>query len=89
MQIRDTSAAAVRPATAPVAAQQSPFDSLKAREPGVRYLASNVRDVVKILRPGQLVVFESTTYPGMTRDDVSPIVAISRLRQCREKIVKA
>ena len=33
-----------------------------------------------MLRPGQLVVLESTTYPGTTRDVVLPILAESGLK---------
>ena len=36
--------------------------------------------IAKHLRPGQLVVLESTTYPGTTRDVVLPILAESGLR---------
>ena len=51
----------------------------KLKDPDLSYvvLASNaVRDV---LRPGQLVILESTTYPGTTRDIVLPILADSGL----------
>jgi UDP-N-acetyl-D-glucosamine dehydrogenase len=37
------------------------------------------RAIAGILRPGQLVVLESTTYPGTTRDVVLPILAATGL----------
>ncbi|MFA9400821.1 MAG: nucleotide sugar dehydrogenase [Acidobacteriota bacterium] len=39
-----------------------------SREPDLSYLTSAARDLAGVLRPGQLVVLESTTYPGTTRD---------------------
>jgi len=36
------------------------------REPDMRYVDSSARQVASSLRPGQLVVLESTTYPGTT-----------------------
>jgi magnesium chelatase family protein len=39
--------------------------------------ASSARQVAASLRPGQLVVLESTTYPGTTRDVMLPILAAS------------
>ena len=38
------------------------------------------RAIAKHLRPGQLVVLESTTYPGTTDDEVRPILEESGLR---------
>ena len=37
------------------------------REPDLRYVASTAEEIAKRLRPGQLVVLESTTYPGCFR----------------------
>jgi UDP-N-acetyl-D-glucosamine dehydrogenase len=38
-----------------------------------------VADVARILRPGQLVILESTTYPGTTEEVVRPILETSGL----------
>jgi len=43
-------------------------------EPDLTYVLDSTRDVAKILRRGQLVVLESTTYPGTTRDEMLPIL---------------
>ena len=37
------------------------------REPDMRFVISSAGTIAKYLRPGQLIVLESTTYPGTTR----------------------
>ena len=44
----------------------------KHREPDLSYIRSTVAEVAKRLRSGQLVVLESTTYPGTTREELVP-----------------
>jgi len=44
----------------------------KTRDPDISYILSATNAVAKSLRAGQLVVLESTTYPGTTRDVVLP-----------------
>lgn len=44
----------------------------KSRDPDVSYVAAATESVVKALRPGQVVVLESTTYPGMTEEFLRP-----------------
>jgi UDP-N-acetyl-D-glucosamine dehydrogenase len=43
-----------------------------AREPDLTYIVNSTRAIAERLRPGQLVVLESTTYPGTTREVVLP-----------------
>jgi UDP-N-acetyl-D-glucosamine dehydrogenase len=43
-------------------------------EPDLSFVEQTARDIAKTLRRGQLVVLESTTYPGTTRDVVRPIL---------------
>ncbi len=43
-------------------------------EPDISYIVSSAREVGRALRRGQLVVLESTTYPGTTRDELVPAV---------------
>lgn len=45
-----------------------------AREPDLRFVENSATAVATRLRPGQLVVLESTTYPTTTRDVVRPIL---------------
>ena len=52
----------------------------ESRDPDLSFIESTARDIAAVLRPGQLVVLESTTYPGTTRDLVLPILAQSGLR---------
>lgn len=42
------------------------------REPDLQFVAHSTDDVARTLRPGQLVVLESTTFPGTTRDVMLP-----------------
>jgi UDP-N-acetyl-D-glucosamine dehydrogenase len=46
----------------------------KQREPDLSIVESAVRGIAKRLRKGQVVVLESTTYPGTTRELVQPIL---------------
>lgn len=45
-----------------------------SREPDLSYLESAAEGLAGVLQPGQLVVLESTTYPGTTRDLIRPIL---------------
>ena len=49
-------------------------------EPDLTYVLESTRAVAKVLRKGQLVVLESTTYPGTTRDEMLPILGESGLK---------
>jgi UDP-N-acetyl-D-glucosamine dehydrogenase len=49
------------------------------REPDLSVVLGAVRKLAERLRSGHLVVIESTTYPGTTRDEVLPILAESGL----------
>lgn len=51
-----------------------------SRDPDLQYVESTAREIAKSLRPGQLVVLESTTYPGTTRDLILPILNESGLK---------
>ncbi len=51
-----------------------------SRDPDVTYIESTGRHIAKALRPGQLIVLESTTYPGTTRDVLLPILNESGLK---------
>jgi UDP-N-acetyl-D-glucosamine dehydrogenase len=43
-------------------------------EPDLSYVEQTVRSIAAALRPGQLVVLESTTWPGTTREVVKPLL---------------
>ena len=44
------------------------------REPDLSYVHETARVVAEQLRPGQLVILESTTYPGTTDEEVQPLL---------------
>jgi len=50
------------------------------REPDMRYVETAARDVAKSLHAGQLIVLESTTYPGTTADLMQPILSAGGLK---------
>lgn len=50
------------------------------REPDLRALESAAAMVRSVVQPGQLVVLESTTYPGCTRDLLVPVLEDAGLR---------
>ena len=50
------------------------------REPDMYYVEESCRTVAKYLRKGQLVVLESTTYPGTTNEVMKPILEASGLK---------
>ncbi|MFO8183346.1 MAG: nucleotide sugar dehydrogenase [Candidatus Aegiribacteria sp.] len=52
----------------------------KSREPDLSYVTGTGRQVSEFLQPGQLVVLESTTYPGTTREQLVPILEESGLK---------
>ncbi len=51
-----------------------PTPLTKQREPDLTYVKSASRAIGAVLQPGQIVVLESTTYPGTTREIVKPIL---------------
>jgi UDP-N-acetyl-D-glucosamine dehydrogenase len=46
----------------------------KTKDPELSYVVSAAEAVARTLRPGQLVILESTTYPGTTREVMLPIL---------------
>ncbi len=46
----------------------------RQREPDLSIVLGATREIAKRLRKGHLVVLESTTYPGTTRDDIKPLL---------------
>ena len=52
----------------------------KTRDPDVSYVVAATERVSETLRPGQLIILESTTYPGTTRELMLPALQASGLR---------
>src|SRR5690348_13792787 len=44
----------------------------KTKDPDMSFVVTATESVAEALRPGQLVVLESTTYPGTTREVLLP-----------------
>jgi UDP-N-acetyl-D-glucosamine dehydrogenase len=57
-----------------------PTPLTEAREPDLSYIVSTGKTLCKHLRKGQLIVLESTTYPGTTEDVLRPILEESGLK---------
>jgi len=60
----------------------TPLDS--HRNPDLSYVLRTTATVAAHLRRGQLVVLESTTYPGTTEDEMRPILEAGGLRAGRD-----
>jgi UDP-N-acetyl-D-glucosamine dehydrogenase len=54
------------------------------REPDLGPLVDATRALAEVLQAGQLVVLESTTYPGTTRERVAPLLEESGLKAGRD-----
>ncbi len=57
-----------------------PTPLTKARQSDLSYVKSVSKDIAANLQPGQLIVLESTVYPGTTREIVLPILEQSGLK---------
>lgn len=60
----------------------TPFTPQK--EPDISHISSAAEAIAANLRPGQLIVLRSTSYPGTTREVVLPILESSGLRAGRD-----
>lgn len=63
----------------------TPLD--KVRQPDLTAVRKTTESLVRYLRPGQLVILESTTYPGTTSEIVVPILEQSGLKIGEELFV--
>ncbi len=52
----------------------------KTKDPDVSYILAAVGEVQKYLHPGQLVILESTTYPGTTEELILPLLEETGLK---------
>jgi UDP-N-acetyl-D-glucosamine dehydrogenase len=56
----------------------TPFD--KAKTPDLAFVNAATHTVAEILRPGMLIILQSTTYPGTTTEVVQPVLEERGLR---------
>jgi UDP-N-acetyl-D-glucosamine dehydrogenase len=61
-----------------------PTPLTSSREPDLTYLLDAASAIAQVLQPEQLVVLESTTYPGTTRERVAPILEESGMAAGRD-----
>jgi UDP-N-acetyl-D-glucosamine dehydrogenase len=61
-----------------------PTPLTSSREPDLSHLVDASTSLASVLEPGQVVVLESTTYPGTTRERVKPILEESGLAAGRD-----
>ncbi|MCI0468776.1 MAG: NAD(P)-binding domain-containing protein, partial [Nitrospirae bacterium] len=52
----------------------------KHREPDMSYVFNTTRTIADFLHKGQLIVLESTTYPGTTDEEIRPILEETGLK---------
>jgi len=57
-----------------------PTPLTKTKDPDLSYVIRESEEISKYLQPGQLVILESTTYPGTTREVILPILERSGLK---------
>lgn len=61
-----------------------PTPLYKTREPDVSYIVAAVKNIKKYMKRGQIVVLESTTYPGTTEEVMLPILEADGLREGKD-----
>jgi len=57
-----------------------PTPLTRNREPDMQFIIKSTETIAKYLQRGQLIVLESTTYPGTTREVMVPILESSGLK---------
>lgn len=61
-----------------------PTPLTRHREPDLQFIVKTGEEILPRLRAGQLIVLESSTYPGTTRDELKPILERSGLQAGRD-----
>lgn len=56
----------------------------ESRDPDLQYIEGTTQAIARVLRPDQLVVLESTTYPGTTREIMLPVLEQTGLKVGRD-----
>jgi len=56
-----------------------PTPFTKTKTPDLSYVVAAAEGIAQRLKPGQLIILQSTTYPGTTQEDVLPILESSGL----------
>jgi UDP-N-acetyl-D-glucosamine dehydrogenase len=61
-----------------------PTPFTKTKTPDLSYVVAAAEEIARHLKPGQLIILQSTTYPGTTEEDVLPILETSGLKAGRD-----
>jgi len=61
-----------------------PTPLYKTKEPDVSYIVAAVENIKKYMKKGQIVVLESTTYPGTTEEVMLPILESTGLKEGKD-----
>ncbi len=51
-----------------------------SRQPDLSYVINSCREITRYLQQGQVVILESTTYPGTTREEMLPVLEESGMK---------
>lgn len=61
-----------------------PTPLYKTREPDVSYIVASVKNIKRYMKRGQIIVLESTTYPGTTEEVMLPILEEDGLKEGKD-----
>ncbi len=61
-----------------------PTPLYKTREPDVSYIVASVKNIKAHMKRGQIIVLESTTYPGTTEEVMLPILESDGLKEGKD-----
>lgn len=61
-----------------------PTPLYKTKEPDVSYIVAAVENIKKYMKRGQIIVLESTTYPGTTEEVMLPILESTGLKEGKD-----
>jgi len=61
-----------------------PTPLYKTREPDVSYIVAAVKNIKRYMKRGQIIVLESTTYPGTTEEVMLPILESDGLKEGKD-----
>lgn len=61
-----------------------PTPFTKTKTPDLSFVVAASEEIARHLKPGRLIVLQSTTYPGTTEEDVLPILETSGLKAGRD-----
>ena len=64
-----------------------PTPLTRHREPDMSYVVATAETILPNLRKGQLIILESTTYPGTTKEIITPILERSGLKAAKDFFV--